>query len=87
MATLAATHLPAEVASPVPQRFYARMAAACVAVAFVAAMLHDRRTRGRVHPVYWVAGGAVLAVQLLRVPLSGTDGWLRVTDWLLAMSP
>jgi hypothetical protein len=53
----------------------------------VAAMLHDRRTNGRVHPVYWWAGGAVLAVQLLRVPLSGTAGWLRVTDWLLALAP
>ncbi|MEX2049235.1 MAG: hypothetical protein WEB90_06630 [Gemmatimonadota bacterium] len=53
----------------------------------VVAMVHDRRTRGRVHPAYWVAGGVVLAVQLLRVPLSGTVGWLRVTDWMLALAP
>ena len=53
----------------------------------VAAMMHDRRTRGRVHPAYWVAGAVVLAVQLLRVPLSGTAGWLRVTDWMLALAP
>ena len=53
----------------------------------VAAMVHDRRTMGRVHPVYWVAGGALLAVQLLRVPLGPTDAWLRVTDWMLALSP
>ena len=50
-------------------------------------MVHDRRTRGRVHPAYWVAGGVALAVQLLRVPLSGTAGWLRVTDWMLALAP
>ena len=36
----------------------------------VAAMIHDARTRGSVHRVYWIAGGALLAVQLLRVPLS-----------------
>lgn len=53
----------------------------------VVAMVHDRRTRGRVHPAYWVAGAAVLAMQLLVVPLSGTAGWLRVTDWLLALFP
>jgi len=53
----------------------------------VAAMVHDRRARGRVHPTYWVAGGVVLAVQLLRVPLSGTAAWLRATDWMLALVP
>jgi hypothetical protein len=51
---------------------------------FVLGMIHDRRTRGRVHPVYWIAGGAVVAVQVLRVPLSTTSAWTRVTDWLLA---
>jgi hypothetical protein len=53
----------------------------------VAGMIHDRRTRGRVHPVYWMAGGAVLAVQLLRVPLSTTHGWDQVARWLLTLSP
>jgi len=51
---------------------------------FVLGMIHDRRTRGRVHPVYWIAGAAVVAVQVLRVPLSTTSAWTRVTDWLLA---
>ncbi len=53
----------------------------------VAGMVHDRRTRGRVHPVYWIAGGIVLAVQLLRVPLSTTSAWMRITDWALAFVP
>lgn len=70
-----------------PPVFVTVMPALVTNLLIVAAMLHDRRTRGSVHRIYWVAGGAVLAVQLLRVPLSGTDGWLRVTDWLLAMSP
>jgi hypothetical protein len=51
----------------------------------VAAMLYDRRTRGRVHPAYWLGGASVLAVQLLRAPLSETHAWLRVTDWLVAL--
>jgi hypothetical protein len=42
----------------------------------VAAIVYDWRTRGRPHPAYLVAGGLVLAVQLLRVPLSSTPAWL-----------
>jgi hypothetical protein len=53
----------------------------------VTAMIRDRRTRGRVHPVYWMAGGAVLALQILRVPLSATRGWDHVARWLVALSP
>jgi hypothetical protein len=61
--------------------------ALAVDVLLVVMMVHDRRTRGRVHPAYWAAGAAVLAVQLLRVPLSGTGAWMRTTDWLLALVP
>jgi hypothetical protein len=53
----------------------------------VAAMMHDRRTRGRVHPAYWIAGAAVLAVQVLRVPLSTTASWAHLADWLVTLSP
>lgn len=53
----------------------------------VAGMIHDRRTRGRVHPAYWIAGAAVVLVQVLRVPLSSTRAWTHVTDWLIAISP
>ena len=53
----------------------------------VAAMIHDRRTRGSVHRVYWIAGAAVLAVQVLRVPVSTTAAWTTVTNWLLAVAP
>lgn len=50
----------------------------------VAAMIHDRRTRGRVHPAYWIGGGAWLAVQVGRIPLSKTPQWQAVVEWLLA---
>jgi hypothetical protein len=53
----------------------------------VAAMVHDSRAHGRVHRAYWIAGASVLAVQLLRVPISATDAWIRVTYWLQALSP
>jgi hypothetical protein len=53
----------------------------------VAGMIYDRRTRGRVHRVYWIAGGVTLAVQILRVPLSQTNAWLTMTHWLLAIAP
>lgn len=49
----------------------------------VAAMIHDRRTQGRVHPTYWIAGGIWLAIQLGRVPFSRTPAWQAVVDWLL----
>ena len=55
-------------------------------VLIVAAMMHDRKTAGRVHRVYWLAGGALVALQVLRAPLSTSAAWTRVTDWLLTVS-
>lgn len=53
----------------------------------VAGMVYDRRTRGSVHPVYWMGLAGVVAVEMLRVPLSTTGAWLRVTDWVQAFVP
>jgi hypothetical protein len=53
----------------------------------VAAMIHDRRTRGQVHRVYWIAGAAVLAVQVLRVPVSKTHAWSVIAQWVLTLAP
>src|SRR5215468_7022801 len=33
-----------------------------------AAMVYEWRTRGRPHRVYWIAGGIIIAVQVLRIP-------------------
>jgi hypothetical protein len=52
----------------------------------VAAMIHDRRTNGRVHPAYWVAGGALVALQVLRVPISTTAAWTQMANWLVTVS-
>jgi hypothetical protein len=52
----------------------------------VPGMIHDRRTRGAVHPE-WIVGliGSV-AVILVKVPLSGTAGWLAFADWTAHVS-
>lgn len=51
----------------------------------VAAMAHDWRTRGSVHPIYWKAGGALLAVQILIVPLSETAVWIAIAGALRSL--
>jgi hypothetical protein len=45
-------------------------------------MLFDWRTRGRPHPAYMWGLGIVLAVQVLRGPLSTTVGWSAFADFL-----
>jgi hypothetical protein len=53
----------------------------------VAAMIHDRRTNGRVHRAYWISGAVVVAVQVLRVPLSTTSVWMRTAEALTLFFP
>jgi hypothetical protein len=52
----------------------------------VAAMVHDWRSRGRPHPVY--VGGllTLLAVQVLRAPVSATAVWLSAADWIAGLA-
>jgi hypothetical protein len=52
----------------------------------VAGIVHDWRTRGRPHPAYLIGGGAIVAVQVLRVPLSTTPWWYGVADLLARFS-
>jgi hypothetical protein len=70
-----------------PPVFVTVMPGLVVDLLIVAGMIYDWRMRGRVHRVYWIAGGVTLAVQVLRVPLSQTSAWLQVTHWLLAVAP
>lgn len=48
-----------------------------------AAMVHDKRAYGRVHPAYWWGFGALIAVLVARPLIGYTDGWYRVTDFLV----
>lgn len=51
----------------------------------ITAIVFDWRTRGRPHPAYLTAGGALLAVQVLRVPFSGTQMWHGIATWLIGI--
>lgn len=53
----------------------------------VAGMVYDRKTRGRVHPAYWWAGGALVLSQVGRLALSGTSAWLAFATWLTRSVP
>jgi hypothetical protein len=44
----------------------------------VVAIVHDWRTRGRPHPVYIYGGLALVAEQVLAVPLSATATWMNI---------
>jgi hypothetical protein len=48
----------------------------------LAGMFYDWRKRGRPHVAYIVGGGVMLAVQLLRIPISKTDWWNTTADFL-----
>ena len=50
----------------------------------VAAIVHDWRSYGRVHPAYWWGLGVMLSVQLMRPVVGYTEAWFRFTDFLLA---
>src|SRR5690242_11820194 len=57
---------------------------AVVAALMVTAMVHDLRSRGRVHPAYWWAFGSWVALMILRPLVGYTGAWFRFTDFLLA---
>ena len=50
----------------------------------IAAMIHDWRSHGRVHPAYLWGFGVMVTVQILRPIVGYSDAWYRVTDLLLA---
>jgi len=58
--------------------------AALADLLIVAAIVHDWRGHGRVHPAYWWGLSVTVAVQLSRPLLAHTETWHRVTDFLLA---
>jgi hypothetical protein len=50
----------------------------------VAAIVHDWRSYGRVHPAYWCGLGIMLAVQLARPLIGHSQAWYSFTNFLLA---
>lgn len=70
-------------ASPVPPLVVTIPPAILADLFIVAGMVHDWRTRGKIHPVYFIAGSAVVAVHVLRVPFAATAAWESMARWLL----
>ncbi len=63
------------------------LAPALIADALIlAGVIYDMRTRGRPHPVYLIGGAIMLAVQVLRVPVSTTGWWYAIADFLARFS-
>ncbi len=58
-----------------------------IADAFIlAGVVYDVRTRGRPHPAYLVGGAILIAVQVLRAPVSTTQSWYAIADFLARFS-
>lgn len=51
----------------------------------VPAMLHDKRHLGHVHRAYWIGGAALVASQLLRVPISQTGIWHSTAQFVVGL--
>ena len=52
----------------------------------LAGVIHDIRTRGRPHSAYFIGSLVIVAVQLLRVPVSTTQWWYAIADFLALFS-
>lgn len=59
------------------------MAGFIVELLIVAAMVHDWRSYGRVHPAYLWGLAVTMAVHLLRPVVGYTDAWYRTADFLV----
>jgi hypothetical protein len=49
-------------------------------------LVYDWRTRGRPHPAYLIGGATILAVQIVRDPISTTKWWYAIADSLARFS-
>lgn len=66
-----------------PRTIESVLAPSLVADVFIlVGVVYDWRTRGRPHPAYLVGGAAIVALQLLRGPISTTQWWYAVADRL-----
>ena len=48
----------------------------------IPAMWHDKKRLGYVHRTYWIGGAALIASQLLRVPISESGAWIAIAAWM-----
>lgn len=57
-----------------------------VAVLALVPMLHDWRTKGRVHNASLVAFAAIVAVRLVRMPIADSAAWHSAAAWLSGLT-
>jgi hypothetical protein len=70
-----------------PRTIESVLAPSLIADAFIlVGVISDWRTRGRPHPAYVIGGAILVAVQLLRDPLSTTAWWYACADFLARFS-
>lgn len=80
--------LPAPTASVEPPPVFVSIVPGLIADGLlIPALLYDRRHLGHVHPTYRLAGAALVASQLLRVPIAATDVWQRIAAGVNALMP
>lgn len=66
---------------PPPPVSVAAMPAFVLELILVAGMIRDWRVERRIHPA-WIVGVAVItALEIIRVPISTSAGWLAFADW------
>jgi hypothetical protein len=51
-------------------------------ILIIAAIIYDWRSRGRPHAVYFWGGAALVFVQVIRLPLGTSPGWLAFAHGL-----
>ncbi len=57
-----------------------------VSLIIVAMLVYDWRTRGKPHPATVYAGAAIVAVQVLCIPLASTPAWMAVARWVESLA-
>lgn len=66
-----------------PRTVESVFASALIADALIlAGVVYDMRTRGRPHPAYLIGGALLVAVQVLRGPVSTTQWWYAIANFL-----
>ncbi|MBA3067285.1 MAG: hypothetical protein FP825_02245 [Hyphomonas sp.] len=69
-----------------PPVFVTVLPSLVVDLIIVALLVYDKRTLGRFHPVTLWSGGAIIAVQVLCIPLSGTPAWMAIARFVESLA-
>lgn len=73
-------------AGPPPPTELVLIPSAIADLLLVVAMVHDWRRDGRVHSALWIGSLAIVAVQVLRVPVSYTQTWQSIATAIISFA-